>query len=54
MYDAYQKAPFACKVEILLHVLDYPGIGKVLSVVGSGDINGGMFCEVNGLHNETE
>lgn len=39
-------------MQILLHVLDYPGIGKVLSVVGSDGINGCMFCEINGLHNE--
>ena len=52
MYDAYQKAPFACKIEVLLHILDYPGIGKVLSVVGSGGINGCMFCEINGSRNE--
>lgn len=52
IYDAYKEAPFICKTEILLHVLDYPGIGKVLSVVGSGGINGCMFCDIHGSRNE--
>lgn len=52
MYDAYQKAPFSCKIAILLHILDYPGISKVLSVVGSGGIQGCMFCDIKGTRNE--
>ncbi len=50
LYDAYQKAPFPCKVELLLHVLDYPGISKVFSVVGSGGIQGCAFCDQPGEH----
>ena len=34
------------------HVLDYPGIGKVLGVVGSGGIQGCAFCELSGQRNE--
>lgn len=52
LYDAYQKAPFTCKVAILLYILDYPGISKVLSVVGSGGIQGCMFCDIQGKRNE--
>ena len=52
MYDAYQKAPFNCKVSVLLYIMDYPGISKVLSVVGSGSIQGCMFCDIQGTRNE--
>ena len=52
MYDAYQKAPFTCKIAILLYIMDYPGISKVLSVVGSGGIQGCMFCDIQGTRNE--
>ena len=52
MFDAYQNAPFKCKAAILLHVLDYPGIGKVMSVVGSGGFQGCMFCDIQGTYNK--
>ena len=52
VFDAYQKAPFRCKVALLLHVLDYPGIAKVMSVVGSGGFQGCAFCELQGERNE--
>jgi len=48
LYDAYQDALFNCKVTLLHYVLDYPGIGKVLSVVGSGGLQGCMFCTIEG------
>ena len=51
IFDAFQHAPFKAKVEILLHILDYPGICKVMSIVGSGGINGCMFCDLKGIHN---
>ena len=35
MFDAYQGAPFNLKVDILMYVLDYPGIGKVFNVMGA-------------------
>lgn len=50
MYDSYKKAPFPCKVHLLLHILDYPGISKVFSVVGSGGLNGCAFCDLPGKH----
>ena len=52
LYDSYQKAPFKCKAAVLLYVLDYPGIGKVMSVVGSGGFQGYMFCDIEGSRNE--
>ena len=51
LFDAYKEAPFRCKVAILLYVLDYPGIGKVMSVVGSGGYQGCAFCHIKGEHN---
>lgn len=53
LFDAYRNAPFECKVSILLYILDYPGIGKVMSVVGSGGYQGCAFCELKGQHNST-
>ena len=50
--DAYSNAPFKCKIAILLHILDYPGIGKALSVVGSGGLQGCMFCDIKGTTNK--
>ena len=35
LYDAYQQSTFALKVEILLHVLDYPGIAKMFNINGA-------------------
>ncbi len=52
LFDAYRNAPFKCKVAVLLHILDYPGIGKVMSVVGSGGLQGCMFCNIQGERNE--
>ena len=52
LFDAYQKAPFEWKVALLLYVLDYPGISKTLSVVGSGGLQGCMFCEIEGVWND--
>lgn len=48
LYDAYAHAPFKAKVAVLLYVLDYPGIGKVLGVVGSGGLQGCAFCSLQG------
>ena len=40
VYDAYLKAPFQLKVNILFYTLDYPGIGKVFGTMGSGSYQG--------------
>ena len=47
-YDAYQDSTFTLKVEILIHTLDYPGIGKVLKLSGSGAYNGCVWCDIKG------
>lgn len=47
-YDAYKVEPFKLKVEILLYVLDYPGIGKVFRMSGSGAYKGCVWCEIKG------
>ena len=44
IYDAYTHAPFRAKAYILMHVLDYPGIVKVMGVVGSGGV--GKSCRL--------
>ena len=36
LFDSYQGASFQLKVEILLYILDYPGLGKTLNMSGSG------------------
>ena len=48
LYDAYKAEPFKLKVEILLYVLDYPGIGKVFRMSGSGAYKGCVWCEIKG------
>ena len=52
LYDAYQQAPFNCKVALLLHILDYPGMCKVMSVVGSGGDHCCMFCNIEGVRDQ--
>ena len=32
LFDAYQSTPFQLKVDVLLYVLDYPGLGKALNM----------------------
>ena len=48
LYDAYKAEPFKLKMEILLYVLDYPGMGKVLKMCGSGAYKGCVWCEIKG------
>ena len=40
------NAPFQLKVEILLHVLDYPGISKVFNVMRANALKGCAWCEI--------
>ena len=49
LFDAYQNAPFKCKAANTAICL---GIGKVMSVVGSGGFQGCMFCDIQGTHNK--
>ena len=48
MYDAYQKAPFSFKVDILTYVLDYPGIAKTFNLTGSGSYRACVWCDIKG------
>ncbi|XP_068748657.1 uncharacterized protein [Montipora capricornis] len=50
MYDAYRKESFPIKVGILLHVLDYQGIGKVFHMTGTGSYRGCSWCQVKGMY----
>ena len=49
VFDAYRNAPFTLKVELLLYILDYPGIlCKLFGIVGSGAYNGCAWCHIQG------
>ena len=50
LYDAYAKAPFSMKINVLLYTLDYPGIGKVFSTLGSGAYQGCVWCDLKGVY----
>ena len=47
-YDAYQDSTFTLRIEVLVHTLDYPGIGKVMKLSGSGAYNGCIWCNIKG------
>ena len=49
IFYAYQRADFKLKVEILLHILDYPSIGKMFNNTGSGAYKGCAWCEIRGM-----
>lgn len=44
LYDAYRKAPFQVKVEIMIYVLGYQGLGKVFSPTATGSYRGCGWC----------
>lgn len=48
LYDAYQRAPFSAKVEVLIYILDYQGVGKVFSLTGTGSLRGCAWCLFKG------
>ena len=50
IYDAYQEKVFSLKIEIILHILDYPGIGKVFKLSGSGAYKGCIWCDIVGMY----
>ena len=52
IYDAYQDCMFDLQIQILLYVLDYPGLGKVLKLSGSGAYKGCVWCDIDGKHIE--
>ena len=51
IFDAYQGAPFTMKVDILLYILDYPGIGKVFNVMEANAYQACAWCEIQGNNN---
>jgi len=50
VYDAYRKAPFDVKVDIMIYVLDYQGLGKVFSLTGTGSYRGCGWCMQRGQY----
>ena len=52
VYDAFRKEMFDLRVNILSHVLDYPGIGKLFHTMGSGAYQGCIWCEIQGNYTE--
>ena len=44
VYDAYRKAPFDFKVDIMIYVLDYQSLGKIFSLTGTGSYRGCGWC----------
>ena len=50
-FDAYQNAPFKLKADILMYVLDYPGLGKVFNVLGANAYQACAWCEIEGMFN---
>ena len=44
VYDAYRKAPFEVKVDIMIYVFDYQGLGKVFCLTGTGSYRGCGWC----------
>ncbi len=50
IFDAYRKESFQVKVKILLHVLDYQGIGKIFHMTGTGSYRGCAWCQMKGTY----
>jgi len=50
IYDAYQNAPFHVKVEVVIYILDYQGLGKVFSLTGTGSYRGCAWCMYKGCY----
>lgn len=44
LYDAYQRAPFTLKVEVVIYILDYQGLWKVFFLTGPGSLRGCAWC----------
>ena len=50
LYDGYRNAPFTAKVEIMVYVLDYQGLGKVFSLTATGSKRGCEWCLLKGQY----
>ena len=44
IYDAYRKAPFQVKVDIMIYILHYQGLGKLFCLTGTGSYRGCGWC----------
>ena len=50
IYDAYRKAPFQAKVEIMIYILDYQGFGKVFCLTDTGSYRSCGWCMQKGVY----
>ena len=48
VFDSYQNAPFNLKVDILLYILDYKGVGKVFNLMGPNAYQACAWCDLEG------
>jgi len=49
VYDAYKCEYFQLKANASMYVLDYPGMGKLFNVSGSGAYKGWTWCDIKGI-----
>ena len=49
VYDAYKCEYFQLKANVSMYVLDYPGMGKLFNVSGSGAYKGCTWCDIKGI-----
>ena len=52
IYDAYRKAPFQAKVEIMIYILDYQGFGNVFCLTGTGSYRSCGWCMQKGVYSK--
>jgi len=50
IYDAYRKAPFQVKVDIMVYILDYQGLEKLFCLTGTGSYRGCGWCLLRGQY----
>ena len=50
LFDSYHNAPFQAKVEIMIYILDYQGLGKVFCLSGTGSYRGCAWCMLKGVY----
>ena len=48
IYNSYKEAPVSVKIKLLLYVLDYPGMSKLFSQHGTGNLHGCHWCMLRG------
>lgn len=50
IYDAYRKATLHVKVNIMIYILDYQGLGKLFRLTGTGSYRGCGWCLQKGQY----